>query len=133
MKNLKNLLKRLNFKNIGHILLASSILWISFAIIKYSKASDDESSNKLKLEVLNINEKIDSISNINESLINKQNILNTKIDSIKYLNIKEDKKYENEVLVINNANISDDSEWFLTKVDSIRFAKKFSVGCRSQN
>ena len=133
MKSLKDLLTKFSFKTIGHILLAISIVWSAFAIIKYSKANEDASATRLKTEVSNINLKIDSISSVNDSLIAAQFALNKKLDSIKYLKLNEDKRYENEIIAINSSSIGDDSEWFLSKIDSLKYTKEFSIGVRSKN
>ena len=133
MKNLKDLLTKCSFKTIGHILLVVGIVWASSSIIKYAKANEDASTLKLNAEVSNINLKIDSISTVNDSLIAAQFMLNKKLDSIKYLKFNEDVRYENEIIAINNSSISDDSKWFLSKIDSLKYTKNFSIGVRSNN
>lgn len=130
MMILKNLLKKLNFSIFWQVVIGIGLIWIATTIAKYSKANDNEYTSKITLEIASIKSRIDSISKDNARFISEQLIITKKLDSLKNLKSNEDENYKNKIVAINNASIINDTEWFFSKLDSLKYKREFSISSK---
>jgi len=127
MKNLKEIGKKLYSKNIIHVLVMVLLLVLGYFAITFNMDYIDNEKNKFdnfkrqqEQLIFLYQAEIDSINIINEVLTERQDAINYKIDSISQQQNIINQNHENEINIIRDATLSEHSQWFSAKIDSIR-------------
>lgn len=127
MMNLKTLGKRWYFKIGFHLIVFTILIILTIISIKTNESYISSEKNKYleykykQDSLLNAYKvKLDSMEIANLVLENERLVIDHKIDSITSKQNEINKKYEKEINSLRNASIIDHSNWFYSKLDSIR-------------
>lgn len=120
MKSLKNLVKKLNFRTIFHIVLFS-IVCVGFIILG-DVINDNEIRNNSERE--QIIKRYESIikekDSLNAILVIQQKDLESKLDSFETRKNNVIIKYDEKIKIIYDASAADHAEWMGTIIAKLR-------------
>ncbi len=120
MKSLKNLVKKLNFKTIFHVVLFS-IVCVGFIILGDVINDNEIRNNSEREQIINRYESIiKEKDSLNSILVIQQKDLESKLDSFETRKNNVIIKYDEKIKIIYDASAADHAEWMGTIIAKLR-------------
>ena len=120
MKSLKNLVKKLNFKTIFHVVLFS-IVCVGFIILGDVINDNEIRNNSEREQIINRYESIIKEKySLNSILVIQQKDLESKLDSFETRKNNVIIKYDEKIKIIYDASAADHAEWMGTIIAKLR-------------
>ena len=120
MKSLKNLVKKLNFKTIFHVVLFS-IVCVGFIILGDVINDNEIRNNSEREQIINRYESIiKEKDRLNSILVIQQKDLESKLDSFETRKNNVIIKYDEKIKIIYDASAADHAEWMGTIIAKLR-------------
>ncbi len=120
MKSLKNLVKKLNFKTIFHVVLFS-IVCVGFIILGDVIDDNEIRNNSEREQIINRYESIiKEKDSLNSILVIQQKDLESKLDSFETRKNNVIIKYDEKIKIIYDASVADHAEWMGTIIAKLR-------------
>ena len=120
MKSLKNLVKKLNFKTIFHVVLFS-IVCVGFIILGDVINDNEIINNSEREQIINRYESIiKEKDSLNSILVIQQKDLESKLDSFETRKNNVIIKYDEKIKIIYDASATEHAEWMGAIITKLR-------------
>ena len=120
MKSLKNLVKKLNFRTIFHVVLFS-IVCVGFIILGDVINDNEIRNNSEREQIINRYESIiKEKDSLNAILVIQQKDLESKLDSFETRKNNVIIKYDEKIKIIYDASAAEHAEWMGTIIAKLR-------------